>query len=130
MRLGFTLSLLMSIPCLVAGQAHYLARVTGGTVKVRLGPGTDFPVLGLLARDTHAITCGKTDGWYRIYLPRDFHVYLHGNDLSVTGKKGVLKRDSAGNSQWERWQGIRKSVWSDSTDRGGRWNRPCVSPGS
>ncbi len=93
MRLGCSL-LLLSVPCLGAGQDYRMARVTGETVNVRLGPGVDFPAFGRLGEDAHAIICGQEGSWYRVYLPRDFHVYLSDKDLTGTGKERVCVRDT------------------------------------
>jgi len=87
--------LFLSIPCLVAGQELSLARVTAKNVNVRLGPGTAFPVIGGLAEDTAVVVCGKQGEWYRVYLPKDFHLYVNGKDLSLSDKEGTCLRETA-----------------------------------
>jgi hypothetical protein len=93
MRLGCTF-VLVGIPCLVAGQTLTLARVTGETVNVRLGPGVDSPRVGEVSKDSHAVICEKLGSWYRIYLPQEFHVYVNGKDLTVAAREGTCLRET------------------------------------
>ena len=103
MRLG-AFFLAGVLPCLAVGQSYTLARVAADKVNVRLGPGTEYPVLGALGRDVHAVVCGKVGRWYRVFLPRSFHVYVDARDLDVQGKVGVCKRKTTARLQPGRSQ--------------------------
>ncbi len=90
-------------------DSYTVGRVTADKLNLRAGPATSHPVLGSVTLGQHVIICQEKGSWLRIFFPRYFHVWVHGDHLKIT---------STETGQYKQATTIQKTVAKDDIDQG------------
>ena len=97
------LAVLLLLPSPARAGEGTVHEVTGDKVRIRSGPGTRFPVVGHLDRDSYVVVVGVEGRWKKVRVPGGFACYVHESLVSrnddgtadVTASR-VLLRATAG----------------------------------